>query len=120
MQKAVYRLPDIYNDEDLMNNERVIVELQGNKNNPKFREDYLRSFQAMARKGFISLDRTKFEDPDDSYYHVVCMPRYPLQAIELKELNAVIHRFTSDKVVIDRLNSNILLEELFRKDNNSI
>lgn len=120
MQKAVYRLPDIYNDEDLMNNERVIVELQGNKNNPKFREDYLRSFQAMARKGFISLDRTKFEDPDDSYYHVVCMPRYPLQAIELKELNAVIHRFTSDKVVIDRLNSNILLEELFSKDNNSI
>ena len=30
-----------------------------------------------------------------------------------KELNDVILRFTSDKVVIDRLNSNILLEELF-------
>jgi len=34
-----------------------------------------------------------------------------------KELNDVILRFTSDKVVIDRLNSNILLEELFNKDN---
>ena len=120
MQKAVYSLPDIYSDDELMNNERVIVELRGNMNNPSFRTDYLRSFNAMARKGFISLDRTNFDDPDDPYYHVVCMPCRPLKIIESKELNDVIHQFHSDKVVIDRLNSNILLEELFNKDNTSM
>lgn len=116
IQKAVYRLPDIYRDDELTNNERAIADLQGYMNNPHFREDYLRSFKAMARKGFISLDRTELEDPNNPYYHVVCMPPRPLKGIESKELNNIIHQFNSDKVVVDQLNSNILLEELFKKD----
>ena len=43
--------------------------------NPKGREAYLVSFVDMARKGFVSLDRTNLTDPYDNRYHVVCRPR---------------------------------------------
>ena len=30
--------------------------------------------QLSAYKGFVSLDRTNLEDPNDNTYHIVCMP----------------------------------------------
>lgn len=33
---------------------------------------------SMARKGFISLDRTNLMDLNDQTYHVVCYPKNPI------------------------------------------
>lgn len=43
--------------------------------NPKDRESYVVSFRDMARKRFVSMDRTNLLDPYDKRYHIVCMPR---------------------------------------------
>ena len=40
----------------------------------ELRMNYLESFISMSGKGFVSLDRTNLEDPNDNTYHIVCMP----------------------------------------------
>lgn len=87
IQREVFLAPDIYTDEQIIINEDFIIQRFGisenlnqseksdqSENFEQCRELYLRSFMAMARKGFISLDRTNFYDPDDNTYHIVCMP----------------------------------------------
>lgn len=39
---------------------------------------YLRSFQEMARKGFVSLDKWRIEDPFDDQFYWVCRPNRPI------------------------------------------
>lgn len=74
IQHQVELLPDIYSDEDISYNEAAISRVIGQENGPKARAQYLESFSAMARKGFISLDKKNIADPEDNHYHMVCWP----------------------------------------------
>ena len=52
------------------------------------REQYLRSFENYAKKGFYSFDKTNINNPKDKYYHLVAYPKKKIQtpiSIDLKE-----------------------------------
>lgn len=72
IQHIVYNLPDIYTDEEIIKNDVFLMK--------RFHEDvmaikeYLGSFMRMARKGFISIDRTNLTNLEDPNYHIVCRP----------------------------------------------
>lgn len=86
LQRVVYTLPYIWTTEDLIFNEEFLgnyVERM-TTSYPEFftaeewRDNYLRSFAEMARRGFVSLDRTLTyaeENADSHMYHVVCYPK---------------------------------------------
>jgi hypothetical protein len=79
-QRAVFLAPDKFTNEEILINQQFLNERF--EENEVFEEDddarlnYLRSFLAMARKGFVSMDRTNLEDLTDQTYHIVCMPSY--------------------------------------------
>lgn len=105
IQEAVSKLPDIYKDEELIFNETFIKkELENNINllrnkgifngqydpNKGF-EYYIFTFKSMARKGFISYDRTHVNEIDDNHYHWVarpcndsCIPEIEIPIVEAK------------------------------------
>lgn len=79
VQHRVAMMPDVYSDEDIVYNEQAIRNVLGQdveqgKIYEEARAQYIESFTAMARKGFVSFDRTNILDPDDNRYHVVCYP----------------------------------------------
>lgn len=79
VQHRVAMMPDIYKDEDIVYNEQAIrsvldQDVELGKNYEEARRQYIESFTAMARKGFVSIDRTNILDSDDNRYHVVCYP----------------------------------------------
>ena len=111
MQRAVFSLPDIYSDNDLIYNEEFIQSLNNNWDNLDIKDTYLQSFKSMARKGFISIDRTNLENPDDQHYHVVCMPRHPLQINDLKIVDDI-YEIQSD-IAVNEINCELLLTKIF-------
>lgn len=72
LQHNVSVAPDIFADEDIEYNEQF---LNNHFPEAKERADYVRSFREMARKGFVSMDRTNWTNPDSNIYHVVCRPK---------------------------------------------
>lgn len=75
IQHRVEMFGDIYTDEDIIYNEAAIDRVLSGNKDAKGREMYIESFTAMARKGFVSFDRTNIEDFKDNHYHMVCRPR---------------------------------------------
>lgn len=73
LQHNVAVAPYLYTDEDVVDNEEFLN--QRFADNPKGRASYVVSFRDMARKGFVSMDRTNLLNPRDNHYHIVCMPR---------------------------------------------
>ena len=73
LQHNVAMAPYLFEEEDVVENEEFLN--QRFADNPKGRESYVVSFREMARKGFVSMDRTNLTDPYDNRYHIVCMPR---------------------------------------------
>ena len=69
-QAAVHKLPFIYERDEIIVNE----ELLRKEKHLEDKEAYIESFVCMARKGFISFDRTNIADQTDSMYHIVCYP----------------------------------------------
>lgn len=65
--------PYLFAEEDVIDNDAFIN--QRFSSNPKGRKSYVVSFRDMARKGFISMDRTNLLEPNDNRYHIVCMPK---------------------------------------------
>ena len=63
----------LYADVDVVDNEDFLN--QRFADNPKGRASYVVSFRDMARKGFVSMDRTNLLDPYDNHYHIVSRPR---------------------------------------------
>lgn len=63
---------NIYSLEEIIYNEQFLSHRFGDKYEE--REKYLITFREMALKGFISLDRTNWNNPYDNTYHVVCRP----------------------------------------------
>ena len=84
LQKQVYDLSPIFLDEDIIINNSFINERFYNNNEKK--SDYLQSFMSMAKKGFVSMDRTNLFDLDDQRYHIVCMPKYKKPIEGLNEI----------------------------------
>ena len=78
MYKKVYDLHEIYQPEEIAINldfikRTIFKDLQGIELYTAIR-NYLPWFVNMARKGFISFDRTNIEDFKDNEYHIVAFP----------------------------------------------
>lgn len=87
LQHNVFMAPDIFTDDDIEVNTQFLNTRFGNKPNSQVQIDnYLASFKAMARKGFISFDRTNLSDTKDNTYHVVCKPIYPIRLQGIGEI----------------------------------
>lgn len=78
LQYIVSNAPYLYSDDEIVCNESFLNNhcLEG-----KAKEDYVRSFKDMARKGFISMDRTDWINPESNDYHVVCCPDRKLKIV---------------------------------------
>lgn len=97
-QKQVAKLPERYNNEDLVFNEQFIKD-KLRDNIKRLREhgydiveydeesrfnNYVATFAVMARKGFVSFDRTNIYDIADNRYHWVARPK---QLNDIHDLN---------------------------------
>lgn len=86
LQHNVFMANDIFTDDDILVNANYL--------NHRFNNDqekinnYLPSFLAMAKKGFISLDRTDLNNIESARYHVVCMPNN-LEGINLQNIGQI-------------------------------
>lgn len=91
-QRFVCELADIFTEEEIEVNRTFLAARFGNQDGGnqdggnQATEYYLESFLSMARKGFVSLDRTNLADQDDNTYHVVCKPQHPRQISGLEDL----------------------------------
>lgn len=101
VQHRVAMMPDVFKDEDIVYNEQAIRSVLGQdvelgKNYEKARRQYIVSFTAMARKGFVSIDKTNILDPDDNRYHVVCYPWSYRRVLENKNMDVMIDNYFID------------------------
>lgn len=71
LQHNVSNAPYLFSENEIVYNERF---LNSHFSEGKAREDYVHSFRGMARKGFVSMDRTDWINPESNDYHVVCCP----------------------------------------------
>ena len=78
LQHNVSNAPYLFSENEIVYNERFLNShfIEG-----KAREDYVHSFRDMARKGFVSMDRTDWINPESNDYHVVCCPNRNLRPI---------------------------------------
>ena len=87
LQRNVFMAPDKFADEDIDVNMQFLNARFGNQPNAQQQiSNYLVSFKAMARKGFIFFDRTNLSDSQDNAYYVVCEPRNPIQIQGIADL----------------------------------
>lgn len=77
LQKRVFDSDFIFDEEDIVVNEPFLNQHFGN--DEESRAAYLHSFMGMARKGFVSFDRTNVMDLNDQTYHIVCYPKNPIR-----------------------------------------
>ena len=74
-QSLVNRMDYIFNDNQIIVNWDFLRARFGYEDGSDENiSNYLESFIKMSKKGFVSLDRTHLEDPNDNTYHIVCMP----------------------------------------------
>ena len=78
LQHIVSNAPFLFSENEIVYNERF---LNSRFHDGESREDYVRSFRDMARKGFVSMDRTDWINPQSNDYHVVCCPNRNLKPI---------------------------------------
>ena len=74
LQRDVCLAEYLYEENEISYNEEFLRERF--RNDEGARETYLRTFKEMARKGFVSFDRTNLSNSDDNTYHVVCYPQH--------------------------------------------
>ena len=77
LQKRVFDSDFIFEEEEIVVNEPFLNQHFGN--DEEARAAYLHSFMSMARKGFVSFDRTNVMDLNDQTYHIVCYPKNPIR-----------------------------------------
>lgn len=70
-QCKVNKLPCVLNDTDIQINPNLYEQFE----DEQALNEYLNSFNAMAKKGFVSYDRTDIQDPTSSVYIYVCGPK---------------------------------------------
>lgn len=74
-------------------------------------KDYLGSFMSMARKGFISIDRTNLTNLEDPNYHIVCRPN---NLKSLKQFIEVENFQVDDDSIFIGMNDNIELLNILK------
>jgi len=90
IHRQISFLPDIYTNEAIEYNESGIANILSQDSIGLMeRSQYIESFTAMARKGFVSFDRTNIGDPNDNRYHLVCKPKDNKRKPQLDGLNTV-------------------------------
>lgn len=88
IQFLVAQLPDIHNIEDINVNEKNLAQRFSQVENiEEARNNYLLTFVAMAKKGFVSFDRTNLSEQEDNHYHIVAWPK------KIKPLNLLVPTF---------------------------
>ena len=105
LQKRVFDSNFIFDEEDIVVNEPFLNQHFGN--DEEARAAYLHSFMNMARKGFVSFDRTNIINLNDQTYHIVCYPKNPIRLQEFHDICKV-----EGNVPLKEL-SNIQLLEFF-------
>ena len=95
VQHRVAMMPDVFNDEEIAYNEQAIrnvlrQDVEIGKTYEEARAQYIESFTSIARKGFVSIDRTNILEPDDNRYHVVCYP-WTYRMIDSWDLDIMIY-----------------------------
>ena len=78
LQHNVSKAQFLFSENEIVYNEGF---LNSHFPDGKAREDYVRSFRDMARKGFVSMDRTNWTNPESNVYHVVCLPNRNLKPV---------------------------------------
>lgn len=103
LQKRVFVSDFIFDEEDVVVNEIFLNQHFGD--DEEARTAYVHSFLNMARKGFVSLDRTNVMDLNDNTYHIVCYPLHPIRLqgfLDLCEVEGdVLHKRLSDIPLLD-------------------
>lgn len=84
LQKRVFDSDFIFDEEDIVVNEVFLNQHFGN--DEEARMAYMLSFMSMARKGFVSFDRTNVMDLNDQTYHIVCYPKNPIKLRGFQDL----------------------------------
>ena len=105
LQKRVFDSDFIFDEDDIVVNESFLNQHFGN--DEEARTAYLHCFMSMARKGFVSFDRTNVIDLNDQTYHIVCYPKNPIKLPEFHDLCKV------EGNVLRKELSNIQLLEYF-------
>lgn len=109
IQYRVFNLPDIYADEEIIKNDDFL-QIRFNDDEMAIKT-YLSSFKSMAKKGFISLDRTNLSDLEDQAYHIVCRPRNIVLPVQLGE---IINFQFEDDLVFSKMSNNINLLDILK------
>lgn len=103
LQKRVFESDYIFEEEEIVVNRAFLNQQFGY--NQEAQSDYLASFVSMARKGFISFDRTNVMDLSDQIYHIVCYPQNPLVLQNFQDLckveGDVLHNGLSNIQLLD-------------------
>ena len=84
LQKRVFDSDFIFDEEEIVVNEAFLDQQFGD--DEEARMAYLHTFMSMARKGFVSFDRTNVMDLSDQMYHIVCYPKNPIRLQGLQDL----------------------------------
>ena len=110
-QYLVNQMDDIFNDDQIVINWDFLHARFGNNvGSEENIMNYLESFIKMSKKGFVSLDRTHLEDPNDNTYHIVCMPN---KIITLSDDFSLCEYKSNNPNLLNQGNQNIpLLEEI--------
>ena len=87
LQKRVFDSDFIFDEEEIVVNEDFLDQHFGD--DKEARKAYMLSFMSMARKGFVSFDRTNVMDLNDQTYHIVCYPKNPIRFQEFHDLYKV-------------------------------
>lgn len=95
LQRDVCLAEYLYEENEISYNEEFLRERF--RNDEGARETYLRTFKEMARKGFVSFDRTNLSNSYDNTYHVVCYPQHRdrcvLSTDELTDIGNIVYHY---------------------------
>ena len=117
IQNRVANLPEIYTDDEIVYNEQTIANVVGR--DEAARDTYVESFAAMARKGFVSFDRTVIGNTDINNYHWVCRPRFLEREpanLNLVTLNERLLTIVTENGPVDLIDGQRLLPQVINDD----
>lgn len=103
LQKRVFDSDSIFDEEEIVVNDDFLDQHFGN--DEEARIAYMLSFMSMARKGFVSFDRTNVMDLNDQTYHIVCYPKNPIRLQGFQDLckveGNVLHKELANILLLD-------------------
>ena len=101
-------MPEIFTEEEIVINNNFLDNyiyrilnsdfFRGIPSIEDWRNDYLSSFLKMAKKGFVSIDKTNISDYEDPMFHLVCYPKR-LEKIEGIELPILDNNELADQIL---------------------